>query len=619
MSWSAARSITRVTAAGFLALVFALIPLSFGPAQVAQALSAPPGQINILPSVVVGARTATGTVFEPLALLLAKYAKDPVFWRDVATTTANRTAAQSANVAAEAAKFAVPATKVAPLARVISGTTVPLAGLMFGMMAGNAASRMFGFSDNRVCMENNGVLEAVSFITNGVNCAAYDNMLTTAQKNLDALAVASSANSCLVGGSCYRIAGNGAVSATDYSPCIVRSGSGAQTSNFTVTLSNGQSSQVGGYNFYVCGAYADGALLQNAGVWANNITVTSLRAMGGTAATNGPVVAVSSAPGNPNRQFRCTVVTLQGNFTRMSDSFTESDPAFKPILCPVVPSGQTITSTKVEEMGGPQPLTVQSAPATPEYAAYRANYPGCDTGACALDLLVNGVTCFTSAVLCADWFSDPNKATTYTCKYGPHPAPLAECNVYAPSFKADAVDRGTAYGDPVTGAAPTTQPTSTPLDVGVFGGPVKDPTGARQCFPSGWAALNPVEWVFQPVRCAYEWAFIPRQSVVTANALRASGAWARTPVGQLPGIVAVFGAMTPTVSGCSGPLVQFGALGINYSGYPMSACNQPVAGIAATMRAIGAAITIWYAALAIIRYVSGTIAYQRLGGSGDDA
>jgi len=623
--WSAerTRSIPKLITAALLALVFAVVPLSFSPASIAQAATPPPDILNVLPSTVIGSRAAVLSKPEALAVLIAKYAKDPQFWIDVKTSTAARTAAQSANVAAEAAKFAVPVTKAAPMLKVVAGANVPVAGLSMGMMAGNAAARMFGFNDSQVCAENNGVLEAVSFVTNGVSCKAYDNQLAQAQRNLDASVTLNPISLCVPGGKCWNIVALRAVagsSPAQESMCINKTGSGPDGTSIDARLRSGTQSIGGnGYNSpYPCEGL--GLVFANQGEFRAPAAdpVVSMKLQYGTGQYTAPVEVVRT-PGNPTRQYKCTAVTLQGTFTRTSDAFTENDPVWKPVLCPVVPSGQVTQSLKIEQMGGPQPLTLLDTPSTPEYKSFRATYPGCDTGACPLELKKNGVTCFTAGTLCADWFTDPNKATDYQCTYGGIAAPLEECNVYAPSFKEGAVSTGTAYGDPVTGDAPTAQPTSVPADVKAFGTPTQDPNAGRQCLPSGWGVFNPIEWIMKPAQCALEWAFVPRDSVMKSAAGRASVGWARTPMGQVPAVVAVFSTLAPSSSGCSGPLVEIGALGINYSGYPMSACAQPVAGVATTIRTIGAAIMLWYAALAVIRYISGVVAYQRLGEGVSDA
>lgn len=36
--------------------------------------------------------------------------------------------------------------------------------------------------------------------------------------------------------------------------------------------------------------------------------------------------------------------------------------------------------------------------------------------------------------------------------------------------------------------------------------------GDSECFPGGWGALNPINWVLKPVKCALVWAFVPTRS-----------------------------------------------------------------------------------------------------------
>jgi hypothetical protein len=106
-------------------------------------------------------------------------------------------------------------------------------------------------------------------------------------------------------------------------------------------------------------------------------------------------------------------------------------------------------------------------------------------------------------------------------------------------------------GSTVTTTRPPGGPASTvrtpPLGTGISQGP--DPDG-KNCI-SGAFSFNPINWVYIPVKCVLQWAFIPSQaSAEQINALRAE-AGARPPVsigtwaaGAVPGFGDGFGAAT---------------------------------------------------------------------------
>jgi hypothetical protein len=65
--------------------------------------------------------------------------------------------------------------------------------------------------------------------------------------------------------------------------------------------------------------------------------------------------------------------------------------------------------------------------------------------------------------------------------------------------------------------------------------------GAR-CWPSGWALFNPLEWVYQPIRCA----FVPSPSTFTDATTKVKDGFDSSPLGQIGNAVTnVGGAFTP--------------------------------------------------------------------------
>jgi len=54
----------------------------------------------------------------------------------------------------------------------------------------------------------------------------------------------------------------------------------------------------------------------------------------------------------------------------------------------------------------------------------------------------------------------------------------------------------------------TTQPPTTTTQPGQGAG-FPSATGDAECMPTGWGWFNPIEWVLEPIKCAFRWAFIP--------------------------------------------------------------------------------------------------------------
>ena len=71
-------------------------------------------------------------------------------------------------------------------------------------------------------------------------------------------------------------------------------------------------------------------------------------------------------------------------------------------------------------------------------------------------------------------------------------------------------------------------------------------------------------------------------------------------------------------TGCSGPVVDipihFAGLNVDYHGYPLSACTEPMSTLAGWARVIGSAILIWATGLGIIRRASAVVNAPGVGG-----
>lgn len=124
--------------------------------------------------------------------------------------------------------------------------------------------------------------------------------------------------------------------------------------------------------------------------------------------------------------------------------------------------------------------------------------------------------------------------------------------------------------------------------------------------------FNPLEWVLQPVRCAFE----PRQDVVNAATARINDKLRNT---QLVKLVNVLGAAGTDLGlssgGCMGPVINLSIYGYEYVGYPLQACSGPPATLA-TLSRIFTAVGIWIACMLSISKSVGNV--FQFGGKGGD-
>lgn len=513
--------------------------------------------------------------------------------------------------------FKVPATGLGTVNKVVGGVGLPLMGLEVGLMMGNGATRLFGFKDDMVCAENNGILSTVAGITNGVDCGAFDNALEEAQRNIDQAEVLAAQKLCHTQGLCVDYLGAVAdpVWSGGTGVCLLLT-SPLGGSLLTITLGGG-----GALN--ILGSTANAPVTLAECKAKGMATTTYAR---GSAATGAPTsfairqggVTQSFTPAadqytraNPMRGFSCKTVAQTGEgYVSISTPWRESDGEFPAIKCPDVPPGKIAASTEIQQTTeGGTPQTVFKEPTTPEYQAWAGAYPECSDGTCLLDLRQDAVSCFTATATCADWFTETDRDTRYSCKYGTHAMPLTECFIYAELFKPDSLTTGKPWADPETGQ-PLGGPSSTPVGGALMGKPVQPADKPRECFPTGWDALNPVNWVLQPVQCALEWAFVPRQSVVDAAGLKISNAWAETSPGRVIDAIANWD-IEFDVSGCDGLPFPFtyGPTTTNI-GIPSACPGTALAPFAEQMRMYGSIVILVLSALQIRKFSGASIGFN---------
>jgi hypothetical protein len=304
--------------------------------------------------------------------------------------------------------------------------------------------------------------------------------------------------------------------------------------------------------------------------------------------------------------------------TASSASFTEgSDPATWPAFPtpPGCPPGSTLAGSKVvETTPGLPDQTIWSVSVPGAVTDWQQTDPQCGDGSCRLGLWkINGtehLNCFAGSTGCADWFQDPNKAADYVCTYGVDGASvfaaaqavdLAQCNVYAPTFDVQKNAQGIGYGDPGTGADPATDPGTDPGSLPGAGG--------ASCWPSGWSAFNPAEWVLQPLQCA----FIPDPGKIADLKTTVTGGLGSSGLGPWFTAIGGFFSLADN-NGCQGPEVTFplselGA-GADLQLHPVDACADPLKSLAAISRALSTVVILFAGGLACLNAITAAFGYR---------
>lgn len=563
------RAVVMAALAGTLGLTLAVVPTNFAPEQ-AHAAIAPglPDPLNILPSVLTGSKgtLAPASWLDQLAVMVAKGAKSPAFWKAVDSVKAGVPNKAEADLVADAIKkFRLPAFKPAALLKGAGAAGLALTAADVGLWLGNGTLDVVGVDRDTgtLCTGTAGNDVATWWTSNfnHVDCAAFAQMTdeAIAAANSDISAGVGGGQVCGTGsraGDCIRLIGEGYVGGGDHMYVFEVVGwtvskgmmyhivANAATTFTSATLDTAPN--------------PTGTTLQKRCAELTVAANTRCLGVGNIAGPDpatrtidryrvdalSPTAEVSENQLDPERWLECRIKLTNGaNLVAESMHFNEGSGFVPPVICPEIPTGAEIEEYSVWEVGGGQAHElVPATQTTPEYDAAKTTYPECMDGTCMLELLKSDVSCFTLPEACADWFTDPNKTETMTCRYGSHAVPLSECNVYAPTFKPDAKPTNTPYGDPATGQPlPSTPGAAAP-------GTVADPTSDRNCFPTGWGLLNPVEWVVKPVGCALEYAFVPRPSKVTELTGKADAAWRATTLAKTANTL---GAVAPVLMGLS--------------------------------------------------------------------
>lgn len=153
--------------------------------------------------------------------------------------------------------------------------------------------------------------------------------------------------------------------------------------------------------------------------------------------------------------------------------------------------------------------------------------------------------------------------------------------------------------------------------------PDGDPeTTSSECFPSGWSAFNPVQWVLKPTKCALEWAFVPDGSKTEAQVSRVKSAVGATGVAEVLGAASDrVGELGGDAAGCKGPGIRFDVATVDRVIYPFNACTEPISTAAHYAKALTTVVLVVGGGLALVRAVASGFGFNfstRAGGGGSN-
>lgn len=255
------------------------------------------------------------------------------------------------------------------------------------------------------------------------------------------------------------------------------------------------------------------------------------------------------------------------------------------IPSPKLPDGVTPTSVTV---------TAKKSDGTTHTIIPKTNVRDDDTPEVqgTLDLIdtATGNSCYGEGYACADWPTQvkektgtevnlDNKSTTQTHKDMPYKCvwagddgstkelAIGECTVLKKQWKPKETHEGTTGTDPSTGEAvdePVDNPK--PSDRPSYGSCVKENVS--------W---NPVSWVYSPVKCALDWAFVPSETNTKTQAVLIQQKVSTTYIDSLTdSFKETFLGSAPSEAHCQGPEFHLEFMGyqlIPRGSYPLSVCK----------------------------------------------
>lgn len=323
-----------------------------------------------------------------------------------------------------------------------------------------------------------------------------------------------------------------------------------------------------------------------------------------------------------------TVTTAAGNrYSCATAPFKEDAPTIPRPCEPAVPEWEVETERITElvplkDYPTHVPYTqpgreIQKVVKPAEIVEWAESFPDCDEQVCKvflmwIDAQGTEVNCYDRPEECEGWYTRADKETKFKCRYGTNLATaallaLAECTQLAQLFEQGAVENGQAYPDPAKDPAssPGGQTSTAPAPATPPGSGPGNPEQTRQCWPTGWGMFNPFEWVYLPVKCALEWAFVPRQSAINNGNGQIHGAWNNSVIRQFAMSLETLLAALPDDGGCGGiPLNVTLPGGVQVSETLLNSCGPPLAAAAATTKSILTGSIIVATVLACSRYLA---------------
>lgn len=224
--------------------------------------------------------------------------------------------------------------------------------------------------------------------------------------------------------------------------------------------------------------------------------------------------------------------------------------------------------------------------------------------------------CFTSGDDCAGWANDSTRTTDYKCTYGlpsesavqAHDVGLSGCYQYGNTFDTSARNSGQVFTDP--SVDPGTQPATgndPNGDLSAPAGATQSSPGAGYCNFSWGLIFNPLQWVVQPLECA----FIPSEAQLQALQTRMTSDYSGTSVGAwVSAIGGLFGSLGGSGSDCTGPSVTFPLTSPPKVLQPFNACSDPMKTVASISYAFSTVVIVVFGAMAGMRAVGSAFGYQ---------
>lgn len=292
----------------------------------------------------------------------------------------------------------------------------------------------------------------------------------------------------------------------------------------------------------------------------------------------------------------------------------------------------------------PHPLSTYPIPTDAQTAVLYPNCVGVGAIACTYIVKYQGAACVVGQAECVNWtLRELARPADYECFYGPYAlASVAKCaideRVYEPNgtrlTKLNTDGDPWTYDSPAPAGMPELQPkpstgTGTNPGTGTLPGagtgtlpsPGSAPSTNGDCWSGGAFSWNPVDWVMTPTKCALSWAFVPKTATVSSLASTAKTDLTTQGIG--PMVTAVTSNVSKVGgngSGCTGPSVNFAAVGVTKTFTPFNACAAPMSTIAGISYAMTTVVVVLGGGFAAINAIGQGFGFHfRMRGNGGEA